>query len=110
MTHDPFNQKVGTGDLQGSGIKFDQSWNHLPDTPMGWEYLPSWWFQTFFIFTPIPGEMIQFDSYFHLAHVFLDVFCRCFGSQTDPMNSGFVTEGALLVTHRIRMVYLTTFD
>ena len=22
-----------------------------------------WWFQTFFIFTPIPGEMIQFDEH-----------------------------------------------
>ena len=41
----------------------------------------------FGIFTPKTGEMIQFDEYFHLAHVFLDVFCRCFGSQTDPMNS-----------------------
>ena len=23
----------------------------------------SWWFQIFFIFTPIPGEMIQFDEH-----------------------------------------------
>ena len=37
----------------------------------GWEtqpksvgaYIPGWWFQTCFIFTPIPGEMIQFDEH-----------------------------------------------
>ena len=26
--------------------------------------MTGWWFQTFFIFTPKIGEMIQFDSYF----------------------------------------------
>ena len=25
------------------------------------QWMPRWWFQIFFIFTPIPGEMIQFD-------------------------------------------------
>ena len=25
--------------------------------------MSGWWFQTFFIFTPIPGEMIQFDDH-----------------------------------------------
>ena len=28
------------------------------------QMIPGWWFQRFFIFTPIFGEMIQFDSYF----------------------------------------------
>ena len=32
----------------------------------GWKMnlcISRWWFQTFFIFTPIPGEMIQFDDH-----------------------------------------------
>ena len=33
-----------------------------------------WWFQTCFIFTPILGEMIQFDS---------GIFCRWAGSTTN---------------------------
>ena len=32
--------------------------------PMTFGFKTRWWFQRFFIYTPIPGEMIQFDSYF----------------------------------------------
>ena len=37
------------------------------------------WFQIFVVFTPIPGEMIQFDSYFqvgsnHQLVYYLDLF------------------------------------
>ena len=40
------------------------SWSWLMCVPkLCWIWF-GWWFQIFFIFTPIPGEMIQFDEYF----------------------------------------------
>ncbi len=43
-----------------------------------------WWFQTFFIFTPIPGGMIQFD---------LRIFFRWVGS---TINSVYLLNSSLL--------------
>ena len=40
----------------------DQGWEgHLLITWYIYIYISGWWFQWFFIFTPIPGRMIQFD-------------------------------------------------
>ena len=60
MTHDPFNQKVGTGDLQESGIKFDQI--GITSQILRWDgnIYPGGGFKHF-LFSPLPGEMIQFD-------------------------------------------------
>ena len=49
------------------------------------EFRPRWWFQIFFIFTPIPGEMIQFDE-----HIFqMDWFIRQLATWW-PMNVLFM--------------------
>ena len=44
----------------------DETNQHLALVPFKWEGGEGesrWWFQISFIFTPIPGEMIQFDEH-----------------------------------------------
>ena len=54
-----------------------------------------WWFQTFFIFTPIPGEMIQFDE-----HIFSDGLVQpppsCWFEYVSPFSFG-VFSGSMVV-------------
>ena len=54
-------------------------------------YISSWWFQTFFIFTPNPGEMIQFDGciFFNWGwfNHQLDLVCQMFLVEPPRISS-----------------------
>ena len=59
---------------------------------------PSWWFQIFFMFTPSPGEMIQFDEYFsnrlkpptsHIVSLLWSCFFWCLFTDCTMVNHGF---------------------
>ena len=60
---DQFSGAMGTTKTTGSGDRHRSFPGGISPWKSSASRLPSWWFQIFFIFTPIPVEMIEFDEH-----------------------------------------------